>query len=700
MCFLKKGFYNLILFVRSFFIYGVLFFTPSLYGQSQNWADRNFYSSDWSSTVAEDGDVNLEIPIGHADILSIAYGYKKYLQESLDKAVKCSESRSKLNPDMSESDEPYLCAEYPFGHIIGNQKFFMLKEGGNWKHVTIPFKDKSGRRELEIPIELEREFRNFTVPPSAHFSLLNSDTPGAAARAFPLTRKSLGETLVKFSPQKDRLYVHTCQFFNGSYIKNKNFSGKYTYAKVWRKKLSAGFKGKLGGIDFDALKVCLLLKVNVDRNNKLVTTTLDVEVPTTYNLKREPLEIKLTKASWVGLLLFAIIITAILVLLPGLIAAVMAWVLGAISALILGVGIIGSFTNIPSKIANDLIDKKIRETYNLSIEDLNNKTWAQKVNYEEIPFFDLDKNPITKGDFKDGSWALSVLTKGLLKDQMLLGLASAQVSYDESFQQMTVGLDELKTNCLQTVKELKDEQINAPEEQDIYYTQLIKDLNFVCTNVNTRTIETEYFKGILTAQKNGCYDSYVRFDDLHGKRIKLLNYLKQRVDEGSGENNEEIKEAIQERIDEEMETVELTNWWAEKDSEAYCGFKNFINIAIDNPNTTTKNSQGDTINSSNLLVERLYRILLDYQNDPDKKAPSTLLSEGNMEIANIVNIEALDQRLKTTHPDPEKREEHLNNVVKSLNQQRNTDSKTTIGTADIIEALIMRLKKNYSEREL
>lgn len=508
--------------------------------------------------------------VDYGAILTPAHALKNSLQDNLNQSFKCGASGT------------YKCNEYPIAHLLGEKKFIMTESSPNsWKHPVVEYSDKRQKRSLTIPIELSREFPKATIQ---DFKLLNADTPGAANRAFTVQPKTLGDTLIKIVPDTNVLYVHLCQILPGGSIVNHEIAGTYTYfyKKILGHKidLHVDFKGHLGGASFDAVKICSLTKAEI-KDTMNTTTTLDILPPVAYNLQRVPLEIKISSQSWLILVLIALLLAAILMLLPGAIFNILS-VVAVIVATAIAIG--GAMSSkLATKYANQQVDKAIQNYLGVSVSDFNSEVWQKKLKYDALPVFKDDK--INEGEFKDGSWASTLLSKNLLKDHQLLAQASVNLALEKYFAQYSLPPTEsLRPICeameRRIVARTQGIKLLARELESIQKTAArLKD---VCLKVNV-SVKMDMFLPLEKSRAAGCYDSFIRLEDVQDRNKDLLGYLADKLASSVGGSHRAIvAAAIKERVG-EFNLVRASNWWARQDQPVFCGFDNRLTIKYSIP---------------------------------------------------------------------------------------------------------------------
>lgn len=538
-----------------------VFIAALLFGVAAARAEESQFRFE-AKITADPPHVTMEATADYGLVLSPGYMYKQYLQQWLNEKVKCDQ------PDS------YTCAEYPVGRIVGASKFLMQEDPETkvWQHVArFSYVDKAGPQTVEFPIEIGRTFPAYKV---GNFKLLDPQTPGAFRNEFVVSPKSFGDSLVKLVPEKNRLYGHLCQVFPGTSLLNNSFNAKYAYLPALS--LALKVSGRLGGVQFDALRVCSLVKVELSGDNQVLSTVLDVMPPVTYNLTRVPLEIRVHPSSWLAVVIVILVIGILLALIPVMLVKVIGIILIIIAVLTAILGMLSS--SILTDMGNRMADAEIQKQLGMPLSEFNSEVWSRKLDYEKNGKYLEQVGQEFSGDLKDGSWAGKLLTLGLLKDQHLVAQAAATISFEKYFAQLDLEKKRVRDACVEVLQVFDDAKI--PAEIRAVIAPLRAELMKTCDSINDVNVKTELFLPRENSRAAGCYDAFVRLDDIQGQRQDLLMYLIDKVGKGAGEYRPQVLAVLNERLSGKVEFVKITNWWADQSGPSFCGFDNRLRIQL------------------------------------------------------------------------------------------------------------------------
>lgn len=559
-------------------------------------------------------------------ILSPGFMFKQLIQQILNQQVKC------------DQDGSYSCQEYPVGRLVGDQKLLMIQDETTkeWRHAfRFEYQDLGrNKRLVEFPVEIGRQFPKAAI---TNFKLLDPDKPGAFRQEFTVTPQTFGDSLVKLVPETNRLYGHLCQVFPGTSLLNNSFRAKYTYVGFLG--LTLDVSGKLGGVQFDALRFCSLVKVETTADNQVLSTVIDVIPPVTYNLKRVPLEVRVSPSSWLAVVIVILVIGILLAFLPVLFLKVLGIILIVIGVLATVLGLLSS--QILTTLGNKMVDQEIRRHIGMELSGFNSDTWTETIRYskdlesiirQQTENADGSPKVDLAGQFKDGSWAATFLTFGLLKDQHLLGQASATVTFEHYFRQFNAGKERIRESCREAIARVASAKI--PAEIEPLFQQIRDELNRVCDAVTQVNLTSQLFRPLEVSRGAGCYDAFVRLEDVQGSKEDLIRYLLGRLESGGGVYRDEVIRVLKERLaklnTEEFEFVRITNWWADQSAPAYCGFDNELQIQL--PKLTESRLIGC------FLAEAM-------RHPREDTLAEGLLKNCGPQIAGLVDLDALIRRL-------------------------------------------------------
>lgn len=530
-------------------------------------------------------EVRIRGSLSYGLIHGIAYIEKQKMQTMFD-TVWLGQMTAQLSEKVPgkkiicSSPDKYLPNEYHIGFVNGEKKYVMVRDNNHCEHIINTdllshiggMADKKDRfRQFDIPLELNRAF---PVQSIGDFSLLNPDKPGFAQRPFEVTHRSFGDTLIKIIPEDNKAYVHICQFFPGASLSNPNFALEYVYSKMLN--LSVTLTGRLGAVKFDALRMCSLTKIEHVPNKQNISGIIDVEVPNTYNMERIPLVIQVATMSWLLFVILALVIAAMLALIPAVAAAVIAFILVALAAIIAAIGILSS--SILTKYANQWIDQQISSSYGIKLEDLNSKVWARAVlNSEQMKNFRGVTGPCDGGKCKDGTWSYELLTQHLINNQVMIGQASAEISYEELMNQFIAERERVRVACASMVGALTNHKL--PDNFQKILEGIVTEGRILCDSISETSVSINTFLPNENSRKAGCYDNFIRLEDVTIGNIEILNELLEKLKIDGGKYSKEVEAAIRERLTSKVTHSTATNWWAQKGANQ-CGFDTEIKITL------------------------------------------------------------------------------------------------------------------------
>jgi hypothetical protein len=293
------------------------------------------------------------------------------------------------------------------------------------------------------------------------------------------------------------------------------------------------------------------------------------------------LEIEIAKESWLVLVLIAVVLAAILFLLPAAIFKILAVITLVLAATI---GLLGALSsNLATKYANKQADKAIESYLGVKVSDFNSEVWQKKLKYDALPIF-KDEN-MSEGEFKNGTWASSFLTKKLLKDHQLLAQVSVNLALEKYFAQYSLPTTEkLRPVCERLEKRILDRANGIRLSQDELepVKKLASRLKNICLQINVN-VKMDMFLPLDKSRGAGCYDSYIRLEDVQDRRKDVFSYLNDKLNSSfAGTKRTVVKDALQKRLG-EYSIVQASNWWARQDQPAFCGFDNRLTIRFSIP---------------------------------------------------------------------------------------------------------------------
>lgn len=171
--------------------------------------------------------------------------------------------------DHRDSEKAYFCREYPFGITDLGTRYKTLTRS------TVEYKDKETTRALKIHVKMSRK-QNESV-----YQVKDLNT--SKLETFQLSNDWRGRQRVQLIPKENNFYINACTYNPGFTIDIPSFDGKYTYASGWWGSASVKFSADPGGMSFDHLEVCGLVKVSMpdslsEHSLKKIASNVKVEL--------------------------------------------------------------------------------------------------------------------------------------------------------------------------------------------------------------------------------------------------------------------------------------------------------------------------------------------------------------------------------------------------------------------------------------
>jgi|GEM_PF-2546485 len=204
-------------------------------------------------------------------------------------------SKAGTAQDTRNAKKQYFCDEYPYGDtVIGDRLSSSWKQWKRLAKVPVTYKDKKGERTLVFDIRMSRSQRSGRVPRE----ILEYKAPVT----LQTTKNWIGNWTVQLIPKNNNLYASVCTIMPGFKVDAPSVDGKYTFLKKWKVSLSVHYRIDPGSIEFDALDVCGLLKIYLDKNLSPQYEIIALDRPKLINATLEKPRLKI-KDKWVRFLL-------------------------------------------------------------------------------------------------------------------------------------------------------------------------------------------------------------------------------------------------------------------------------------------------------------------------------------------------------------------------------------------------------------